>query len=53
MMGKSSLHIGYRKFQRFSMPLGDTTGTEAYEEITVADYTDDWGIRHVSKQRIK
>jgi len=53
MMGKSPLRIGYGKFQRFSMPLGDTTGTEAYEERTVAEHTDDWGIRYVSKQRIK
>jgi hypothetical protein len=53
MMGKSSLHKGYEKLQRFSLPLGDTTGTEAYEERTVTEHTDNWGIHYVSKQRIK
>lgn len=41
------------KYVAFSMPIGDTTGTEAYEERTVSDYTDEWGVRTVDKERIK
>jgi len=33
--------------------LGDTTGTEDYEERTVSERTDDWNIRYVDKERIK
>jgi hypothetical protein len=45
--------VGYEKFRSFSLFLGDTTGTENYEERTVREYTDDWGIRHVTKERVK
>jgi hypothetical protein len=50
---KSSIQVGYEKFRSFSMPLGDTTGTEDYEEQTVSERTDDWGIRYIDKERIK
>jgi hypothetical protein len=50
---KSSLDVGYEKFRSFSLFLGDTTGTEEYEERTVSEHTDDWGIRYVIKERIK
>jgi hypothetical protein len=45
--------IAYEKFKTFSMPIGDVTGTEDYEDETIATYTDDWGIRYDVKQRIK
>jgi len=45
--------IAYEKFKHFSMPIGDVTGTEDYEEVTVKTYTDDWGIRHELKKRVK
>jgi hypothetical protein len=50
---KSSIQVGYEKFKSFSLPLGDTTGTEAYEEETISERTDNWGIRYIDKQRIK
>jgi hypothetical protein len=50
---KSSLDVGYEKFKTFSLPIGDTTGTEAYEDRTVSQYVDEWGIRHILKERIK
>jgi hypothetical protein len=50
---KSTITVGYEKFKSFSLPLGDTTGTEAYEEETISEHTDDWGIRYIDKQRIK
>jgi len=45
--------IAYEKFKSFSMPIGDVTGTEDYEDITVKKYTDDWGIRYDIKERVK
>lgn len=45
--------IAYEKFKTFSMPIGDVTGTEDYEDVTVKKYTDDWGIRYEVKQRVK
>lgn len=50
---KSTLDVGYEKFKSFSLPLGDTTATTEYNEETVKEYTDDWGIRYTIKQRIK
>lgn len=50
---KPSINVAHEKFKVFSMPLGDTTGTEAYEEETVRDYVDAWGIRNVDKQPIE
>jgi hypothetical protein len=50
---KNNVKISYEKFKRFSMPLGDVTGTEEYEDKTVRTYTDDWGIRYDVKQRTK
>lgn len=50
---KSSITVGYEKFKSFSMPIGDVTGTEDYEDKTIATYTDDWGIRYEVKERIK
>ena len=49
----NDIKVGYEKFKTFSMPLGDVTGTEEYEDKTVREYTDDWGIRYELKQRIK
>jgi hypothetical protein len=48
-----STSVGYEKFKSFSMPIGDVTGTEDYDDVTVATYTDDWGIRYEVKERIK
>lgn len=45
--------IAYEKYKNFSMPIGDVTGTEDYEDITVKKYTDDWGIRYEVKERVK
>jgi hypothetical protein len=45
--------VAYEKFKTFSMPIGDVTGTEDYEEATIATYTDDWGIRYNVKERTK
>lgn len=45
--------VAYEKFRTFSMPIGDVRGTEEYEDETVKTYTDDWGIRHELKRRIK
>jgi hypothetical protein len=53
MKDKSVNLVAYEKFQRFSMPLGDTTGTEDYDEQTVSERTDDWGIHYVDKERVK
>ena len=50
---KSTIEIGYEKFKSFSLPLGDTTGTVEYEDETIKEYTDDWGIRYEVKERIK
>ena len=50
---KSTIEIGYEKFKSFSMPIGDITGTEEYDDATVATYTDDWGIRYEVKKRTK
>jgi hypothetical protein len=50
---KSSIQARYEKFKSFSLPLGDTTGTENYEEQTVSERTDGWGIHYIAKQRIK
>jgi hypothetical protein len=50
---KSTIKIGYEKFKSFSMPIGDVTGTEDYDDATVATYTDDWGIRYEVKERTK
>ena len=45
--------VAYEKFKSFSMPIGDVSGTEDYEDETVRTYTDDWGIRYEVKERIK
>ena len=50
---KSTIQVGYEKFKSFSLPLGDTTGTEDYNDETVKKYTDNWGIRYEVKERIK
>lgn len=50
---KSVIEVGYEKFKSFSLPLGDTTGTMEYDEQTIKEYTDDWGIRYTIKRRIK
>lgn len=50
---KSTIEIGYEEFKSFSLPIGDTTGTESYEERTVSQYVDDWGIRHILKERVR
>jgi hypothetical protein len=50
---KNNVKVAYEEFRRFSMPLGDITGTEEYEDKTVRTYTDDWGIRYDVKQRTK
>ena len=46
-------NVAYEKFKSFSMPIGDVSGTEDYEDETVRTYTDDWGIRYDVKERIK
>ena len=51
--GTSPKIVAYEKFKTFSMPIGDVTGTEDYEDETIATYTDDWGIRYDVKQRTK
>lgn len=50
---KSSLDVGYEKTKRFSLPLGDISGTDEYEDKTIKTYTDDWGIKYEIKERIK